>query len=399
MRLKVLAARSIVRFMHSLGSPTTGYRVVIVGAGVAGLEAALALQELAGERVSVTVLAPDEEYVDRPMAVREPFASAAAHRYPLDDLLAGIGAARCVDSFKWLDPEARVIHTDGGLELEYDSVLLAVGARRIPALRHALTLDVRHMDDQLHGLIQDIEEGYVKSIAFVVPSIHCWPLPAYELALMTARRADQMNTQLRVAVVTPEAAPLAVFGAAVTEAVTEMFSSCGVDVISETSSQTREPGKLLLPRSGEELEFDRIVAIPQLYGAALAGVPKTARDGFVSVDRNARVQGLEHVYAAGDTTDFPVKFGSIAALQADAAAAAIAADAGAQVEPQPLVPVIHGILLGGPSPLYIRARISDGHGQDSEVSDEPFVDAPAKVEAKYLRPYLDTFQRRARSGV
>ncbi len=378
--------------MQALHSSTNGYRVVIVGAGVAGLEAALALQKLAGERVSVTVLAPDEEYVDRPMAVREPFAGAVARRYPLDRVLAGIGANRCVDSFKWIDPEARTIHTEGGLELDYDATLLAVGARRIAALRHALTLDERHLDEQLHGLIQDVEEGFVKSVAFVVPSTHCWPLPAYELALMTARRADAMNVELRVTFVTPESAPLAVFGPAVTKAVTELLRSCGIEVLSETSSQAREPGKLRLPHRGEVLEFDRIVAVPQLYGAALAGVPRTARDGFLSVDRNGRVIGVEHVYAAGDTTDFPVKFGSIAALQADAAAAAIAAEAGALVEPQPLVPVVHGILLGGQRPLYLRARISDGQGQESEVSDQPFVDTPAKVEAKYLRPYLDSLE-------
>jgi sulfide:quinone oxidoreductase len=380
--------------MQSLDSSTNGYRVVIVGAGVAGLEAALALQALASAWVSVTVLAPDEEYVDWPMAVREPFAGAVAHSYPLDTIVAGIGVSRCVDSFKWIDPVGQVIHTEGGLELDYDATLLAVGARRIAALPHALTLDERRLDEQLHGLIQDIEEGFVKSVAFVVPSTHCWPLPAYELALMTARRAHAMNVQLRVTVVTPETAPLAVFGSAVSKAVTEMLSSCGIEVISETCTQAREPGKLLLPHNGEVLEFDRIVAVPQLFGAALAGVPRTARDGFLSVDRNGRVIGLEHVYAAGDTTDFPVKFGSIAALQADAAASAIAAEAGALVEPQPLVPLIHGILLGGQRPLYLRARISHGQGQASEVSDQPFVDTPAKVEAKYLRPYLHTQQPR-----
>jgi sulfide:quinone oxidoreductase len=399
MRLKYRAARSIVRSMQSLDSPTTGYRVVIVGAGVAGLEAALALQDLAGERVSLTLLAPDEEYVNRPMAVREPFAGAVAQRYPLDRVLAGIGASQCVDSFKWIEPEARVIHTEGGRELDYDAALLAVGARRIAALRHAVTLDERRLDEQLHGLIQDVEEGFVKSVAFVVPSIHCWPLPAYELALMTARRAHEMGAGVRIAVVTPEDAPLAVFGPAVTETVAEMFDSAGIGVISETSSQAREPGKLYLPHSGEVLEFDRIVALPQLYGAALAGIPRTARDGFVSVDRHARVIDLDHVYAAGDTTDFPVKLGAIAALQADAAAEAIAAEAGVQIEPQPMLPVIHGILLGGRHPLYIRARISDGHGQDSEVSDQPFVDTPAKVDAKYLRPYLEALRQRPGSTV
>src|ERR1700722_5365843 len=58
--------------------------VVIVGGGVAALEAALALRELGGARIASTILAPDPEFVYRPMTVREPFGYATARRYPLD---------------------------------------------------------------------------------------------------------------------------------------------------------------------------------------------------------------------------------------------------------------------------------------------------------------------------
>ena len=47
--------------------------VVIAGGGVAGLEALLALHELAGPRVKVELLAPEREFVYRPLAVAEPF--------------------------------------------------------------------------------------------------------------------------------------------------------------------------------------------------------------------------------------------------------------------------------------------------------------------------------------
>jgi sulfide:quinone oxidoreductase len=323
------------------------------------------------------------------MTVREPFARAAARRYPMDDVVRGIGAEHCVDSFKWLEPVHRVIHTEGGVELGYDAALLAVGARQIPAFKYALTVRNHDLDDQLRGLVQDVEEGFVGRIAFVVPSIHCWPLPAYELALMTARRAHQMDIDLAVTVVTPEAEPLALFGSALTTAVRELFVSGRVQLVTSAQAQMPGPGKLLVPPDRRPLEFDRVVAIPQLYGPALAGVPRTAVDGFLSVDRNGRIIELQHVFAAGDVTDFPVKFGALAALQADAAAEAIAADAGVPVEPKPVHPVIYGSLLGGERPVHWRARISGGAGLESEVSDEPFVDTPLKVEAKYLRPYLE----------
>jgi NADH dehydrogenase FAD-containing subunit len=62
------------------------FRVLIAGGGVAGLEAALALRDLAGDRVSTTLLAPEPEFVYRPMRVREPFAYSAAGHYPLESI-------------------------------------------------------------------------------------------------------------------------------------------------------------------------------------------------------------------------------------------------------------------------------------------------------------------------
>ena len=47
--------------------------------------------------------------------------------------------------------------------------------------------------DVYGGLLRDIDEGYAKRIAIVVPPGAVWPLPAYELALMTAGEARAMG--------------------------------------------------------------------------------------------------------------------------------------------------------------------------------------------------------------
>ncbi len=47
--------------------------------------------------------------------------------------------------------------------------MLALGAKAIPLYRHAITIDDSRLDEPLHGLIQDIEGGYVHSLAFVSP--------------------------------------------------------------------------------------------------------------------------------------------------------------------------------------------------------------------------------------
>lgn len=88
------------------------FNVLIVGGWRRGLEAALALRELGGERIATTMIAPNPEFVYRPMTVREPFGYAQARRYPLDELARDIGVELHVDSFNWLDPELSVLHTE-----------------------------------------------------------------------------------------------------------------------------------------------------------------------------------------------------------------------------------------------------------------------------------------------
>ena len=47
--------------------------VLVAGAGVAGLETALALEAIAREYVTVELIAPERDFTYRPLAVAEPF--------------------------------------------------------------------------------------------------------------------------------------------------------------------------------------------------------------------------------------------------------------------------------------------------------------------------------------
>jgi sulfide:quinone oxidoreductase len=364
------------------------FRVSIVGGGVAALETALALRELAGERISTTIVCPEPEFTYRPMRVREPFAYAEARRYPLDEIARDIGAELKQDALQRLDPQGRVLTTTWD-RLEYDAAVIALGAVRRPRFSHAITLDDSRLDEQLHGLLQDVEGGYVRKVAFVVPSRMPWPLPIYELALMTARRAYDMGTELSITIATPEDAPLAVFGHAISEAVSELLTQTGIVTILSTHCDVDRPGEVSLSPGSRRLTVDRIVALPELYGPSTAGVPAQAPHGFIPVDSHCQVRGLDRVYAAGDAIDFPVKFGGLAAQQADAVAQAIAASAGAPIEAEPFHPFIQATLLGGDKPLYLSAHITGGHGSSGAVSDSPPWSPPSKIVARYLSPYLE----------
>jgi sulfide:quinone oxidoreductase len=376
--------------------PRSPFNVLIAGGGVAALEAALALRELAGDKIRTTLLAPNPEFVYRPMRVREPFGYSEAQRYSLEEIARDIGVELLRDSFKRLDAPQSVVNTEGGAALGYDALLLAIGARMNPAFPpHVLTIDDRRLDEQYHGLIQDVEGGYVHSLAFVVPTPMAWPLPIYELALMTAVRAYDMGVDVSITIVTPEDAPLALFGGAVSETVQRLLEEHDILTLTSAHAGVPEPGRVSVHPGSRTLHVDRVVALPQLSGPPAPGLPTDTTGGFIPVDPYCQVRDLERVYAAGDATDFAVKYGGVAAQQADTAAGAIAALAGAPVRPHKFHPVIHGILLGGKKPLYLSAHITGGHGSSSEVSDSPTWSPPTKIVAKYLAPYLDSRDRAA----
>jgi sulfide:quinone oxidoreductase len=367
-------------------------RVLLAGGGVASLEAALALNDLAGERVSLTLLAPSSEFVYRPMTVREPFGYARAQRLALTEVATDVSAELVSDSIARVDPENRLVHTATGQELSYDALVLGLGARLSARYEHAVTIDDRRLDELLHGLIQDIEGGYVKRLALIAAAI-TWPLPIYELALMAAGRAEDMNVKLVTTILTPEDAPLAIFGGGASRAVSELLAQRGVEVITSAYCEVPSMGRIQITPGDRRLDVDRVIAMPALQGPHVKGLPADP-DGFIPVDEHSRVRGVDRVYAAGDATDFAIKQGSIAAQQADAAAQSIAALAGVQLEPRPFDPVVEGVLLTGDKPRRLRAHVTGGDGGQSDAVELVEGPPPPKIAARYLTPYL---QSRARS--
>jgi sulfide:quinone oxidoreductase len=365
--------------------------VLIAGGGVAALETALALHMLAGDRVKLTLLAPTVDFVYRPVAVLEPFVRVPARRLALAKVAAELGATLERGSVAAVDCNRRVLRTSGQRELRYDALVVAVGARTREVLPGVVALDVSRVGESLHGLIEEIDSGSFRSLAFVAPE-PTWPLPAYEVALLTQRHAREQNVDLAGAIITAEQRPLAVFGDSVSAGVAGWLADAGIQLMVGAYVESAS-GELIANPGERELRFDRVVAIPQLAGPAIDGLPADA-EGFLPVTSYGVVTGVERVYAAGDATDFPVKFGGIAAQQADAAAASIASVAGTLTEPRPFDGIVHGVLLSGRKHgnLYFSARIAGGLALDSRISvtsENPTWSPEAKIDARYLGAYLD----------
>jgi sulfide:quinone oxidoreductase len=361
--------------------------VLIAGGGVAALEAALALRALAEERVSVELLAPETRFWYRPLAVAEPFGLGEALHLDLAELASAAGAIFSPGALTGIDAGSREAHTSLGTSIPYDVLLVACGAVPTPAVPGALTFRGPADTERIRGLLDELVGGDVERLAFVVPWGAVWSLPIYELALMTAshlRERDVRHVQLLLA--TPEDEPLQLFGRAAAEAVRELLEEQGIAIHTHACAVELVDHELhLVPE--RSIAADRAVALPRLRGPLIDGLPQTI-EGFVPVDAHGRVHGLDGVFAAGDVTTFPVKQGGIATQQADAAAEAIAAAAGADVTPEPFRPVLRGLLLTGREPRYLRHELGGGSGDTSAASPEPLWWPPAKIVGRYLSPFL-----------
>jgi sulfide:quinone oxidoreductase len=340
-------------------------RVVVVGGGVAALELALGLAEHVPGAADVELVTPDAGFTYRPHAVAETFGAGTPYRLELAKVAARIGATLREARVASVDAGRHVAVTEAGDEVPYDLLVIACGARAEEWLPDSLTFRGERDEEAFRALLDDVADGPGESVAFVVPEGASWPLPLYELALLTAaelrRRSDAEH---RLSLVTAEQRPLAAFGEPASDAVAGLLADAGIALHASLGNA------------------DWVVTLPRLRGPGIAGLPADA-DGFVPVDQHGAVPGADDVWAAGDATTFPVKQGGIAVQQADAVAEAVAARLGASIRPAPFRPVLRGMLLTGDSPRFMQTD-----GDDSLVAGGPLWWPPSKIAGGWLARFL-----------
>jgi sulfide:quinone oxidoreductase len=364
-------------------------KVLIVGGGVGALEAALALQDLAGDKVQVEICAGRGDFVYRPFAVGEPYGASRVLRYDLEALAARVGAEFRPENIASIDPALRCATSHDGTQTPYDHLIVACGARLLWSVPGAITFWGVADDGEMLEVINRLREGRLRRLVFTMPGGAGWALPAYELALLAATEMSRHGVSgTRLTIVTPEDGPLQIFGRRASEQVGELLADHGIEILTGVHPVKYERGRLsVVP--GAELEADAVVSLPRLEGRHIEGLPYDA-SGFIPVDDHARVSGLSHAFAVGDVTNFPVKQGGIATQQADVAAEAIAAELGCDVPAKPLDPVLRGILWTGAKPRYLFGWLGGGHGETSIASERPPwpIDNPSKLIGRYLTPFL-----------
>ena len=360
-------------------------RVVVAGGGVAGLETLFALKALAGRRVDLTLVAPHDAFVHRPRGAGPRFGAGGARIVPLADAVREAGATFVPGTIEAVDVPQRTARNGCSGPLTYDALVLAVGARAVPMVPHAVTWDARTGTDVLANLLADVERRRSARLAVVVPPGPGWRLRAYQLTVFLAWHVRSLALELETTIVAPPA-PLAALGGHLADLASEQLVAAGVNVIPAAGAEV-EPGDPFavilhsptrshnvactteLPRLDASrltgvpavtdgfIEADSVLALPGAHGRTIAGVPADA-NGLIEVDEHGRADGLDAVWAAGDATAFPVKSGAVSVAQARTVAADIAASCGSSVQCPPVDATSVEELAGLPRKSLLEAWLS-----------------------------------------
>ena len=363
-------------------------KVTIVGGGVAALEAMIALRRLAEERVAIQLVAPTPEWSYRPLAVAEPFGLGEATIYDLVRIARDHGAAIQLSGIESVRPEAHELRTWDGRTLDYELLLIAIGAELTTSLAGSVTVNGPGYTGRFRALLGALEDGRIRHVAFAVPAGASWPLPLYELALMTAARVAELGLRsVELSIVTPEEQPLALFGPAASEAVRALLVDRGIKLHTGCRPAVVYEGHLAIEPGGS-VPADRVVSLPQLRGPFLPGLPHD-HEGFIPAPTRTAWS------RASPTSTRPAMPRPSRSSKVDSPPSRptpppkrLPHAPGPSVDPMPFRPVLRGLLLTGSAPRYLRADLSGEATDPSNASEHALWWPPSKIAGRWLAPYL-----------
>lgn len=290
-------------------------RLVIIGAGFAGMYAALSsarlrdLQGVSATTLEIILVAPKPTLVVRPRLYEPDPETLTA---PLHDLLRAIDVDYVQCLADAIDTKARtvqVVTADGGSKiLPYDRLVIASGSRlfrpNIPGLSE-FGFSVDQFDDavaldrHLHDLAN--RPATIGRDTVVVAGGGFTGIEAATEIPARLRKILGENAKPRIVIVDRNEAIAPDMGAGPRPIIVEALGKLGVETRLGTGVTSLDKSGVTLS-SGEHIQAETVIWAAGMRAASLTQQIPAERDnlGRLLVDRNLRVSGIADVFATGD---------------------------------------------------------------------------------------------------
>ncbi len=295
------------------GASKANARIVVVGAGVGGSRAALALRRLL-PKAEIVVIEKESGFVWRPAAFEYALGLRSWEQITRSyDMLAAQNIRLIQAEVQGIDPARQRLATTGGPQ-DYDLLLLASGIRlateTIKGLdqnpgANASLYDVLQLPT-LRKRLEAYQNGTIL-ISIPQPPLQCPPAP-YEFVFMLSEHMQRRKLKGKIVVLDANSMPQPAPFASVFDATLQRHED-RVEYIPAIQVGAIEPGaKRVVSVDGEAFSYDLLSLIPPHRAARFIQEAGLAQEGdaFVEVDpvsfRSAR---FETIYAIGDAARTP----------------------------------------------------------------------------------------------
>lgn len=354
-------------------------RIVVIGGGIAGLEAALTLRAtlpeskltIVSERDQLRLL-PNLVYV--PFGIQPELVSA-----PISSILRDSNVDLMVGSTTGVDCASKTI-TVGPKTVAYDALVVAPGVDHDSTPAHVV--GSRDGALSLRAALSELPTDRRTGIEVRVLPESTRVGAAYEFAMLlgTWLRAVGLARHTDLSVVTTEQTPFNTFGYAASQLLVERLRSAGVIIASGIPE-----GRI------EGIDAGLVIDFPAARARVIPGLPIDHGARYFKTDDSSRI--ADDVFVVGDAADIPIHAGFATAWQARQVAVALGGDLAR------LGPAVDGVPVGsceyqldlGDGTLHVRfdarthfAGHHIGSRSDVWVSD----DTPQKLLGTLLRARL-----------
>jgi sulfide:quinone oxidoreductase len=353
-------------------------RVLILGAGFAGLELATRLSEAVPDAAQVTLIDASDSFVfgysklDLMFGRKSPDAVQMHYRH-----ISKPSVEFRQESVVSIDPTTRRVTTDRN-SYEADVLVVGLGADIVPELTPGLT-DAGNEFYSVAGAtrVREILPSFVSGhvvIAVLGPFFKC-PAAPFEAALMLhdflAERGVRDATSIKV--LSPMGAPIPISPEA-SAGILAGLDERGIEFWPESVVTRLDPAtRTASLRDGRTLDFDLFLGVPVHRAPEVVERSGLAVDGWIPVDPATFETRFPNVFAVGDVTSAPVpRVGVIAEGEAGTVADVLIHRLGAGEPPAPYPGIATCFIefggakvarfdvnfLGGPTPFGVYAEPS-----------------------------------------